>query len=499
LRSQNHRFEKSNASYLVHLYEEKGVDFLRDLNGWFSGVLIDLREKKVLLFNDRSGGGKLLLFESPQGLYFASEARALLQVCPGARSLEMAAVAEVWHSDNGLGQRTLFRGVTRLPGGSVLEMADGEVRQRRRYFEPGELFKQTLLEREFYCAKVDEYCERILARYVRSEGPVGVELDDALGSHRLLRLLDRTSGRLHCYVAPGPFAPGVDAVVAHAAQEQFQVSAKLLPLGEEFFRDFARYAERSVYHTDGCGSVVAALALHAAELGQALSPIQVAGGYASELVTGEPIDGSAHVLVPEFRGLVEEAHTRCRALPKMDPLERTFFTMDHDQRHALECARAHLMVRCPFLDNEMVALAFRAPCLYEKMELFALPTVDETDSEDDWRSALKSIPHELGQKWKEFWAAKTEQVCSWTGSTPRLSFGTARLNRFREWFRDGLAGFVKEVLLDARTTGRSYLDAKQTAKVVEEHLAGRDDHSATIAKLLTLELAQRHLLETRSA
>lgn len=499
LRSQNHRFDKGNASYLVHMYEEKGVDFLRDLNGWFSGVLIDLREKKVVLFNDRSGVGKLLLVESLHGFYFASEARALLQVCPETRALDMATVAEVWCCDNELGQRTLFRGVNRLPGGSVLEIADGEVRQRRRYLEPGSLLKQTLLERDFYCAKVDECCERILPRYLRSEGPVGVELDDSLGSHRLLRLLDRTSERILCYVAPGPFAPGLDEVVARAAQEQFQISAKVLPVGEEFFRDFARYAERSVYHTDGYGSVVAALALHTAEVGKGLSPVHVAGGYASELATGEAVGGSANPFVSEFRGQVEEARARCRALTKTDPLERTFFTLDADQRHGLECARAHLMVRCPFLDNEMMALAFRAPCLYEKMELFALPTADESDSDEDWRSALKSIPQELGQKWRQFRAAKTGQVCSWTGSPTRLSFGEARLSRFRAWFRHELAGFVKDILLDPRTTGRSYLDAKQTARVLEEHLAGRNDHAATIAKLLTLELAQRLLIENSGA
>jgi asparagine synthase (glutamine-hydrolysing) len=496
LRSQNHRFDKGNASYLVHMYEENGIEFLRDLNGWFSGVLIDLPEKTVVLFNDRSGGGKLLLVESPEGLYFASEARALLRVCPETRSLEMAGVAEMWCCDNDLGQRTLFRGVTRLVGGSVLEITNCEVRQRRRYIKSGSLLEQTLLERHFYCARADECFKRILPRYLRSEGPVALELDESLGSHRLLQLMDRTSERLRCYVGPGPFAPGLDEVVAVAAQELFQISARLLCVGQEFLRGFAGYAERSVYHTDGYGSVVAALALHIAEVGKGLSPIHVAGGYASELVTREPVSGSAKVFVPEFRGRVEEARKRCRELMKMDPLERTFFTMDPDQRHALECARAHLMVRCPFLDNEMMALAFRAPCLYEKMELFAFPKADKTFSDDDWRSALKSIPQALGQKWREFRGTRPGQGCSWTGRTARRSFGQPRLDRFRVWFREGLADFVKEVLLDPRTVGRSYLDPKQTTKVVDEHLAGRNDHTVTIAKLLTLELVQRHLIQS---
>jgi len=46
LKSRGHRFDLGDASYLVHLYEELGENFLARLNGWFSGVLIDLRTSK---------------------------------------------------------------------------------------------------------------------------------------------------------------------------------------------------------------------------------------------------------------------------------------------------------------------------------------------------------------------------------------------------------------------------------------------------------------------
>src|SRR2546425_9777880 len=55
LKRHGHEFDCSNAGYLVHLYEEKGESFLRELNGWFSGILVDLRKAQVILFNDRYG------------------------------------------------------------------------------------------------------------------------------------------------------------------------------------------------------------------------------------------------------------------------------------------------------------------------------------------------------------------------------------------------------------------------------------------------------------
>src|SRR5205809_151856 len=54
LKRKGHRLEGAH-SWLVHLYEEDGEQFVEKLNGLFSGLLIDERQRKVVLFNDRCG------------------------------------------------------------------------------------------------------------------------------------------------------------------------------------------------------------------------------------------------------------------------------------------------------------------------------------------------------------------------------------------------------------------------------------------------------------
>jgi len=76
LRMRGHEFGSNDASYLVHLYEEMGYQFLEKLNGWFSGVLLDLREQKFILFNDRYGVNRIYYHEDARGFYFSSEARS---------------------------------------------------------------------------------------------------------------------------------------------------------------------------------------------------------------------------------------------------------------------------------------------------------------------------------------------------------------------------------------------------------------------------------------
>ena len=91
LRAKGHQCDAPDASYLVHLYEEEGLDgFLEKLNGWFSGVLLDLREGKVVLFNDRYGLGRIYFHEEAEAFYFASEAKSLLKVLPKLRQLHNA-------------------------------------------------------------------------------------------------------------------------------------------------------------------------------------------------------------------------------------------------------------------------------------------------------------------------------------------------------------------------------------------------------------------------
>ena len=75
-----------NAGEIVRLYEDKGPACIAELNGWFSGVLLDLPARKLILFNDRYGLGRIYFHESPQGFLFSSEANRFLRWTQGCGS-----------------------------------------------------------------------------------------------------------------------------------------------------------------------------------------------------------------------------------------------------------------------------------------------------------------------------------------------------------------------------------------------------------------------------
>src|SRR5437762_7155 len=53
LRQNGHELRQAGGSWLLQLYEEEGERFFEKLNGLFSGLLIDRRQGKAFLFNDR--------------------------------------------------------------------------------------------------------------------------------------------------------------------------------------------------------------------------------------------------------------------------------------------------------------------------------------------------------------------------------------------------------------------------------------------------------------
>jgi asparagine synthase (glutamine-hydrolysing) len=77
----------------------------------------------------------------------------------------------------------------------------------------------------------------------------------------------------------------------------------------------------------------------------------------------------------------------------------------------------------------------------------------------------------------------------------RLFLGRHKFYHFRVWYRDKLASYVKEILLDPRTLQRPYFQSRVLKNMVNSHIEGRQNWTLDIHRALTLELTQRQLIE----
>jgi asparagine synthase (glutamine-hydrolysing) len=521
-RAQGHDCAKNNASYLIHLYEESGSRFFELLNGCFSGVLVDLREKKVVLFNDRYGLNRIYYHESAEGFYFASEAKALLKVLPQLRRLDMASLGEFFSCGCALQNRTLFFGVSLLPGGSMWTFRPQQQAKKEVYFKREIWENQPLLSAAEYYEKLRDTFRRVLPRYFSTKQRVGLSLTGGLDSRMILAWAPCAPFKLECYTFGGPYRECSDVRIARLVAKASQQYHSVIPLNSKFFAEFPALAKRSVFFTDGAMDVSGAAGLFVNRMAREVAPVRLTGNYGDQILRGhvafKPSPLCQAIFDGQFVPLIQKA-TATYSREKQE--RRTSFVAfkqvpwHHYAMFALE--QTQLTVRSPYLDNDLVGLVYQAPPEMSDSVDLALRMIGDGDA------ALAGIPTDRGvvgsnglvankirSLYQEFtiraeyvydygmpqWLAKVDHVFDrW--HLERLFLGRHKFYHFRVWYRDQLAKYVQDVLLDHRTLNRSYLDGRQVSRVVGAHTKGEQNYTLEIHKLLTSELIQRQLVERK--
>jgi asparagine synthase (glutamine-hydrolysing) len=507
------------AAALVHSYEEKGARFLRELNGWFAGLLIDLREKKAILFNDRYGLGRIYYHHSPDGFLFASEAKSLLAIMPGLRGIEPRSLAEFYSVGCVLQNRSLFKGVFLVPGGSQWTFdRDGRIEQKR-YFDPQEWEQQQLLDARSYAEQLTEVFSRVVPRYLQGPSVVGLSLTGGLDSRMLLAWARAAPDTLPCYTFGGPYRDCADVRIARRLAAAVGQPHTTIRIEEDFFPKFQSLAERTVYLTDGAMDVSGAVELYVNRTAREIAPVRLTGNYGSEIlrsnVAFRPRQLNRHLFTPEFSQLLNDAEETYRAESVGHRLTFIAFKQVpwyHFARLAIE--QSQLVPRSPFLDNELVALAYRTPPAiatspWPCLNLIAAgnPAFDiGTDRALQYRP--RPIITRLAQIRQDF-TAKAEYVYDygmpqWLARVDRLLvplrierlfLGRHKFYHFRVWYRDRLGDYVKKVLLDPLSLSRPWLRANMVKQLVNDHVSGKANHTIAIHNLLTVELTRRQLVE----
>ena len=120
-----HRFStRSDTEVIVHAYEQYGDSFVQRLNGMFAIAVWDSVQKRLLLARDRMGIKPLCYSVDGERLLFASEIKSLLQANL-ERAVDLQALCSIMNVGYIPGNRTLMRGIKKLPPSSILIFKDG--------------------------------------------------------------------------------------------------------------------------------------------------------------------------------------------------------------------------------------------------------------------------------------------------------------------------------------------------------------------------------------
>jgi asparagine synthase (glutamine-hydrolysing) len=194
LEGHGHRFyTSSDTETIVHAYEQWGEDCFAKLRGMFGIALWDRSRRTLLLARDRAGIKPLHYTQHRDRLYFGSELKSLIAAGAVDGTLDFEALDHYFSFLYTPRDRSIFKGVCKLPPGHLLRWRDGRASVRP--------FWEISARETFDGSEADAaaHLRRVLADAVRShmvsDVPLGAFLSGGVDSSAIVGLMAEASDR----------------------------------------------------------------------------------------------------------------------------------------------------------------------------------------------------------------------------------------------------------------------------------------------------------------
>ena len=187
---------RSDTEVILAAFLEKGLECVDDFNGQFAFALYDPRDGSLHLGRDRFGKQPLFYAQTPEGFFFASEAKALFAADALAPALDRRALYEALHLWVPVQPRSFFEGVSQLPQGSVATLSRGGSLVVRCYWDPdlGDERVDHALTEERALEELGALLHDAVRLRLRADVPVAAYLSGGLDSSLLCALAQQQLG-----------------------------------------------------------------------------------------------------------------------------------------------------------------------------------------------------------------------------------------------------------------------------------------------------------------
>jgi asparagine synthase (glutamine-hydrolysing) len=293
---------------------------------------------------------------------------------------------------------------------------------------------------------------------------------------------------------------------------------RLLRLGNDFFSDFASHVDRTVYITDGCLGVMGAHEIYLNEQARRLAPVRLTGNYGSEVLRGvstlKPIDLSRNLFSPEFGHSLTSSPRSVVHRSEHAVTLAAFREIPWNLFGYFAADRAQVSFRTPYLDNRIVALAYRAPGSLRTSPLPAVSLVRKTapflyDIPTDMgeMGGMRGVPGALGRIFAKtmfkvdylnnegfpHWLSRLGPLLQRFAASFRM-VGLHKYLHYRSWFQEELAGYLTGILEDQRVRQSPFWNSQFIEHIAREHIRGRKNYVREINAVLMIEAIERLFL-----
>jgi asparagine synthase (glutamine-hydrolysing) len=496
---------------------------LARMEGIFSGALFAPASGTLRIFVDRCGLERIFLLEAADGVYFASEAKALLRVSTDARSFDPRGLAQFIRSGCTFGGVSLYRGVQILPPAAQWTITDGRVTEKTVYFLSDGPSLRPHADLQRFRSSLQSTMSEIVPQHAAGAESLGISLTAGLDTRMVMTWLGSRTRGASCYTYSGEESDPLDARIAARVAAACGLPHTSLRLERSFFERFPTLADQVVYLSDGYFGVAGAHEVYFSELAQGISSHRLTGNYGSEVMRGTSGFGSntpnSSVLAPDVADLLRRPDPGERP-DRTDSASYAFqFEIPNYLQGTYAASRAYLHLRTPFVDSRFLRIAQRKPTapgdvvagICEAIRL-ANPALGSIATDHVLLGGGGIVEKLLRRAWEKA-TFKLDYLNNegfpsmLSAGEPFFQFAMRRLGllgrhkhlHYRSWFQTKLRTFVLDRMTDPRLRASGLWDHRAVSRVALEHTQGRKNHQREIELILTLEAVERLLLGSSSA
>jgi asparagine synthase (glutamine-hydrolysing) len=528
-----HRFAFDNdPEFCLHLYEELGISFLERLNGAFVLLICDLKQRRVILANDRFGLIRAYYAVNNGALLFAPEAKAILQDGTFKRELNSEALVTYFAFGEFWGDRTLLKRVHILPPASVLTYGSEKlsVTQYWRFsYQPDYSLPERAMVEQLTGA-----FRRAVAVRMRDPLRYGVSLSGGLDCRSVLAAVEPEKRREIATYSYGPSYCDQIAIARKVAEKCgtrhrfIELTPELIVQNAEqlvWLSDGRNHIEGSFLHPvhrqarDEVDVVFDGFVLDRTLGGSHLSKNRIHPGSKEELLSSVlksmrlfRDDELIRLFRPEYHAIVKEAPSSTLR-EEFDKLSHADPSTTFDEFYVRTCVgyasswhvpiRDLVEVSFPTVDNDLFDIMFKIP-------------PDKRLKHRIHRKVLMSLSPELARiTYNKTMIPASAPLFLWGGgrayrhARQRLKELVWKASRGRvyitnktdyvdhaSWLRtnDSWKCYFRALLLSSSSLSKEYLDQNYISYLIGEHEEGRIDASYRIMRLVTFEIFLRKFL-----
>ena len=194
LRNKGHVFRTaSDTEVLIEAYRAWGLDALQRLRGMFAFALWDSNLQRLLIARDAFGKKPLFYSRHRDGVIFSSEIEPLIRFPKIDNSLEPGAIGHYLLNRFVPGPSTFFRGVKKLPPG-CFALWEGNAFRTARYFTPPiATTRPDVRELEDAVRLFRDVFDESVRLRMRSDAPFGAYLSGGIDSSSIVSAMVKYS------------------------------------------------------------------------------------------------------------------------------------------------------------------------------------------------------------------------------------------------------------------------------------------------------------------